>query len=232
MTCRPWPISILALSACGSTQPTKGNASVHPYSDTIKYNQVGYYPKASKIKVVPSLKKVEATLTDGEGRKVIELESSEPEFWPYSGEFVVKLDLSSVTTVGTYSLRVDDIEQTINFEISEAPYTAMHKEGLRAYYINRASTELLPSFAGDFARPMGHPDNKVLIHASAATDARPENTVISSPKGWYDAGDYNKYVVNAGFTMYNLLAAYEHFPNFYKHKSTPGKASKFCLILG
>jgi endoglucanase len=55
----------------------------------------------------------------------------------------------------------------------------------------------------------------VLIHASAATAALPAGTVVSSTKGWYDAGDYNCYVVNSDISMHNLLSAYEHFPAYY-----------------
>jgi endoglucanase len=40
--------------------------------------------------------------------------------------------------------------------------------------------------------------------------------VIASPKGWYDAGDYGKYTVNAGITTYTLLSLYEHFPKYFK----------------
>jgi endoglucanase len=70
--------------------------------------------------------------------------------------------------------------------------------------------------AGPWGRPAGHPDTDVLVHASAASDKRPEGTRISSPKGWYDAGDYNKYIVNSGITVYTLLAAWEHFPELFK----------------
>ena len=35
---------------------------------------------------------------------------------------------------------------------------------------------------------------------------------MSSPKGWYDAGDYNKYIVNAGVTVSTMLTFYENFP--------------------
>jgi endoglucanase len=55
----------------------------------------------------------------------------------------------------------------------------------------------------------------VLVHPSAASAKRPAGTVISSPKGWYDAGDYNKYVVNSGITTYTLLHAYEQFPAWF-----------------
>ncbi|MFW5960264.1 MAG: glycoside hydrolase family 9 protein, partial [Chitinivibrionales bacterium] len=34
------------------------------------------------------------------------------------------------------------------------------------------------------------------------------------PKGWYDAGDYGKYIVNAGITTYFLMALHENFPEY------------------
>ncbi|RZL34008.1 MAG: cellulase, partial [Rubrivivax sp.] len=70
--------------------------------------------------------------------------------------------------------------------------------------------------ASRWARPAGHADDKVLVHASAASAGRPEGTVISSPRGWYDAGDYNKYVVNSGISVFTLLAAWEQFPALFK----------------
>src|SRR5207253_3073778 len=66
------------------------------------------------------------------------------------------------------------------------------------------------------ARRCGHADERVLVHASAASPGRPEGTVISAPKGWYDAGDYNKYIVNSGITVYTMLAAWEHYPALFK----------------
>ena len=33
-------------------------------------------------------------------------------------------------------------------------------------------------------------------------------------RGWYDAGDYGKYIVNSGITVFTLLELYEHFPAF------------------
>jgi len=86
---------------------------------------------------------------------------------------------------------------------------------IKAYYFNRAGIELQAEYAGRYARAAGHPDDHVLVHASAAGPGRPEGSVIASPKGWYDAGDYNKYVVNSAISVYTLLAAYEQFPEFF-----------------
>jgi len=54
----------------------------------------------------------------------------------------------------------------------------------------------------------------VIVHASAASAGRPAGTVISSPGGWYDAGDYNKYIVNSSITNYTLLLFYQMFPEY------------------
>ena len=80
----------------------------------------------------------------------------------------------------------------------------------------RASTPLLEKYAGKWCREAGHPDNKVLVHASAVSQGRPEGSFISSPRGWYDAGDYNKYIVNSGISTYTLLSLYEDFPEYMK----------------
>ena len=60
----------------------------------------------------------------------------------------------------------------------------------------------------------------MLVHASAASKERPEGTVIASAKGWYDAGDYNKYIVDSGISTYTLLAAFEHYRDYFARKRT------------
>ncbi len=74
-------------------------------------------------------------------------------------------------------------------------------------------------YAGKWNREKGHPDNNVIVHASAASSSRPEGTIIACPGGWYDAGDYNKYIVNSGISMATLLMAYEDFPKYFNNLS-------------
>ncbi|HSR40501.1 MAG TPA: glycoside hydrolase family 9 protein, partial [Phnomibacter sp.] len=50
----------------------------------------------------------------------------------------------------------------------------------------------------------------------AASAQRPVGTIISSPGGWYDAGDYNKYIVNSAISTYTLFRAVEDYPNYYQ----------------
>ena len=87
----------------------------------------------------------------------------------------------------------------------------MSRASLKYFYYNRASVDIQSKYAGDWSRSKGHSDDEVIIHSSVTSDERPEGTVVSAPKGWYDAGDYNKYIVNSGITTYTLLALYERF---------------------
>jgi endoglucanase len=86
---------------------------------------------------------------------------------------------------------------------------------LKGFYYQRASMPLEKAFAGKWARAAGHDDKIVFIHPSAASNKRPAGTEIASPGGWYDAGDYNKYIVNSGITMGTLLSAYEDFAAYF-----------------
>lgn len=183
----------------------------------IKLNQVGFYPEAQKIAVLPDgvtgKFKVVDVSTD---ETVFESELSKSNFWELSGETVSIADFSELTTPGIYRIEHNQAGSSYEFTIRDEIFRELSKASIKAFYFNRASAELLEEHAGIWARPMGHPDDVVYIHESAATNERPEGTVISSPKGWYDAGDYNKYAVNSGISTYTLLAAYEHFPEYYR----------------
>jgi endoglucanase len=123
---------------------------------------------------------------------------------------------SSLRAPGRYQLRVAGLPDSPPFEIGANVYQAVNAAAIKAYYLNRAGIALDAAHAGIYARAAGHPDTQVLIHASAASPSRPAGSVISSPKGWYDAGDYNKYIVNSGISTYTLLAAFEDFPAYFQ----------------
>jgi endoglucanase len=101
------------------------------------------------------------------------------------------------------------------FTIGARVQQPVAKAVLKGYYYMRASMPLERAYAGKWARPAGHPDTAVLVHASAASVQRPAGTKIATPGGWYDAGDYNKYVVNSGISTGTLLSAYEDFPAYF-----------------
>lgn len=190
-------------------------------SPEIRLNQLGFYPEGEKLAAVITSGtgsfSVKSTVDDEE---VFSATLSKSQNWDKSGEAVAIADFSSLATPGVYYLEVGSIGRSYDFVIAERTHLATARTALKAYYFNRASTAITEEHGGAWARPEGHPDEQVRVHASAATEERPENTIISAPKGWYDAGDYNKYIVNSGISTYTLLSAYQHFPEFFAGLST------------
>ncbi|WP_293751912.1 glycoside hydrolase family 9 protein [uncultured Paraglaciecola sp.] len=220
-------ISIAVFSACGDSnsqnnnpveaKPTSGIPAMH--IEKIKLNQVGFLPSDTKIAVVPSSQATTFLLVNAnDGSQVFTGQLSASQHWAPAKDEVSIADFSSVTAPGEYRIKVSGFADSNIVTINNDAFLAAHDAALKAYYFNRASSELLSKHAGIWSRPSGHADDNVLIHTSAASAQRPEGTAISAPKGWYDAGDYNKYIVNSGISVYTLLVAYEHHPEFYQNR--------------
>ena len=189
-------------------------------SQIVKVNQLGYLPHAAKIAIIPNTTELTFDVVNTvDNTVVLSGNLSEALFWEPSEETVKQADFSALQMEGTFKIVIAGKADSPAFSIGSAIYSDAHDAALKAYYFNRASIELLPEFAGVWARAPGHPDDQVEVIAAAATVDRPVGTVISAAKGWYDAGDYNKYVVNAGAATYTLLAAYEHFQGFYADRT-------------
>jgi endoglucanase len=141
-----------------------------------------------------------------------------PAYWPYSGDWVQTADFSAFRSPGEYFFILRGTGEKCKLLIREDPYGEVADAAVKAFYYNRCSYPILPQFGGVFMRESGHPDQVVYVHASAASAGRPEGTVISSRGGWYDAGDYNKYIVNSAITTYTMLLAYEYYPDFWKNR--------------
>lgn len=186
-------------------------------SESIHLNQVGYYPGSPKIAVVTEgepdyfyvlTPDFSDTLYTGQLSSIREA--------PNSGERVRVADFSDFKEPGTYIIWITKLGYSYPFTVAPRIYEEAAKASLKGFYFQRASTPITYEHAGEWARPAGHPDTLVVVHPSAATDQRPAHSTISVPKGWYDAGDYNKYAVNSGITMGTLFSLYEDFPEYMK----------------
>lgn len=187
------------------------------YSDQIRINQLGFYPKASKLAVVTTntLAK-DFFILKADGRDTVFRGKLSDEIQSGNSSLRTRiLDFTSVTSPGKYMIFIPGIGNSYPFHVSEKIHRAVAVSSLKGFYYQRVSTPLEEKYAGKWKRSAGHPDTMVLIHSSAASDTRPARSRISSPGGWYDAGDYNKYIVNSGITMGTLLSAYEDFDRYF-----------------
>ncbi|PZR27140.1 MAG: cellulase [Citrobacter freundii] len=188
---------------------------------SVSCNQLGFYPNAPKTIIVTGGKSDRFYVVSvPDNKQVIEGKLTEPMASSNSGLVCQRADVAPLSAAGNYKLVVPGLDSVAFFSISPAVNREVAIAALKGFYYQRASMPLEKKYAGEWARPEGHPDTAVLVHASAATKERPEGTVISTPGGWYDAGDYNKYIVNSGITMGTLLSAYEDFPDYFDSLST------------
>lgn len=191
-------------------------------ADRIQFNQIGFYPSSAKIAVVTGH-------TDAEKFFVISPATHDTVYSstlyperqsPFSSTVTRIADFSSLKTKGNYVVAVPGVGNSYSFRIDDNVYEGIAKEVLKGYYFMRSNIPLDEKYAGKWKRPAGHPDTIVYVHGSAATKERPEGTIISTPGGWYDAGDYNKYIVNSGISMGTLLSAYEDFSQYFDTLNT------------
>ena len=184
----------------------------------IKLNQLGFYPNAPKVAVVTAKAPGDHFyITSDNLRDTFFAGKLSGEKQSSNSSTKTRIaDFSAFSTKGTFVVLVPGIGHSYIFQIDNKVFHKAAVASLKGFYYQRASMPLEEKYAGKWHRPAGQPDTVVHIHPSAATASRPEGTIISSPGGWYDAGDYNKYIVNSGITMGTLLSAYEDFPDYFK----------------
>ncbi|HUS02493.1 MAG TPA: glycoside hydrolase family 9 protein [Chitinophagaceae bacterium] len=191
-------------------------------SDRIKLNQIGFFPNAEKIAVVTgNVSSNNFYITSTNLRDTFFKGSlSDEKKSVYSATFTRIADFSSLQTKGSFIVVVPGVGHSYAFLINNNVFHKAAVASLKGYYYQRVSMPLEEKYGGRWHRSAGHPDDIVYVHPSAASKERPAGTVISSPGGWYDAGDYNKYIVNSGITMGTLLSAYEDFPAYFTSLNT------------
>jgi len=182
-------------------------------SQDITVNQIGYLPGNVKLAIVPAVETGVFYVVEEETNEIVFTGIlSDEDTWSPAQQDVKVADFTSLDQAGTFRIKMKGSgTESHPFYINSALYNDISRESMRYYYLSRVSMELEEQHAGVYARAAGHPDTAVIIHESASSSERPEGSTISTPGGWYDAGDYNKYVVNAGISTYSVFAIAEHY---------------------
>lgn len=174
----------------------------------IAVNQVGYYPQERKVAVMePEVKAKSFTIKDASGKTVWSGKAQRKSVSPFNNKVRQIVNFSKLTKPGTYTIIAGKAKQQI--VIKQNAFADATIAAMKSFYLQRTAMPIEAKYAGKYARPAAHMDDKVMIHPAAVSPGRPAGTIISSPYGWYDAGDFNKYIVNSGFTIGVMLQAYQ-----------------------
>lgn len=211
----------------------------YPY---IKVNQVGYTCNGNKNAKVSCFKKFGSL--SGKRFEIVNQETEEVVFsdvlsdattdTKISGEDIYEINFNSVTQQGTYYIRIPDANLNVSaltprdkennlktdtlisvtFKISDDIYNEMLSDMSKYYYYQRQGLDLQEKYAQQFARENLHPNDISVKRWSDRNNPSAETFDVS--QGWYDAGDYGKYVSPAATSVENLLLAYELFPQEFE----------------
>lgn len=181
--------------------------------DDFRINQLGYYPASNKTAIIIGTQDSLFEIINGSDETVFNGILSETIVWSASGDTLKQADFTSFTEEGVFRLRVSDKGTSYPFRISLNVLYNVAEASLKSFYYQRSSMALDADYAGVFARAAGHPDTLCMYHVSTGVDTSLRG---SSPGGWYDAGDYGKYVVNAGITVGTMLSFYENYPDYFE----------------
>ena len=182
----------------------------------IRRNQVGCSPRQESVVVIEGTNPGSKLRVKSPNGKTLKAKSVRKAVSPLSGKVRYVCNLGVLPTTGDYLVTLGDQQCTLH--VSDRPYHNIAIASLRLFYLIRSGVAI--TMGSDFNRPLGHPDTHVLVHNSAASPLRPAGTVISSPYGWYDAGDYNKYVVNSAFSIGLMFATYEQKADYFASLNT------------
>ena len=172
-------------------------------------NQVGYRPSDPKqFSLVGASGNVE--IVNASGQTALSVTPGAASYWDASGQNVQFVDFSELKTAGKYSIKVGGQVLRQDLVVKDNTFEDVLKAAAKWFYYQRASMALESQYAGKWSRAAGHMNSTVELHNSAGSGS------LQSSKGWYDAGDYGRYIVNSGITTYTLLSLYEHFPNYFK----------------
>ena len=205
----------------------------------IVLNQVGFYPNLQKQATVEGMSASSFEVKDSSGATVFTGPLGSAITDDTAGETVQIADFSEFTTPGTgYYIQVGD-KKSLPFDIGNDIYDGLVTDAMNYYYLNRSGIDLSDQYVSDskghysnhdhdadrtLGRKAGHKpdtayisDEWVYIYTSEPTYSKS----IDVTGGWYDAGDYGKYVVNGGVSMWTL-------GNTYERALYAGKADKWA----
>lgn len=196
----------------------------------VRVDQVGYATRGPKVAYVmsgPALTGASFAVRNASGASVLTgvvAASTGP--WNANFRYVYPIDFSSLTISGTYSIKVTGPSAAVSpasspvFSVTPAPalWGPALANSLRFYQNERDGPDYLPSALR--AAPAHLHDESAMTYVTPAMNANggftgdltPLGVTMDASGGWWDAGDYLKFVETASYAEALLEVGARSFP--------------------
>ncbi|MGF1704193.1 glycoside hydrolase family 9 protein [Photobacterium makurazakiensis] len=179
-------------------------------AETIAVNQQGYFPTGDKhAYVLSGSTKTVSLYSLDKGKDVLQLDVLETT--TLADERVLsKVDFSEYSNPGWYQLSNGE-HQSAPFLIAPNAYENLNNRLVHALYLQRSGMPINDALTG-MRRPESHMSDGVIFRGDTF---HKEGSQLDVTGGWYDAGDFGKYVATTAITVARLLEAYRQAPDLY-----------------
>ncbi|MDN5304703.1 MAG: endoglucanase [Fusobacteriaceae bacterium] len=191
----------------------------------IHINQLGYNPNDKKIVIINSTSELSTfnIVNADNAETVFTSNLTKKGFDNASGDNIYYGDFSEFKNTGNYYINVPNLDNSYSFKINENIYYDLKLSLEKMLYFQRASIDIEEKYASKWARKSGYTEKARVLN---------EDKYIDVSGGWFDAGDYGRYVVPAATTIGHLLLAYEFFPEkFNDNTNIPESGNGIADIL-
>lgn len=194
-----------------------GYCSSKAHAQSIQLNSLGFLPEQSKKASVVGDSKSFVVKQVSNQKVVFQGKLAESVFQKDVNQNVAVADFSGLTKNGKYYLETAEGVKSIEFEISPKVYNQAFYTSMRGFYLWRCGTAVEGTHNGHrFAHEACHMEDGFEDYQGKPGERR------NGTGGWHDAGDYGKYVTNAGITVGMMFMAWDQFQD---------KLNKFSLDL-
>lgn len=208
---------LFGLTACSdSVWPHRSNPTPIAAPQAIYVNQLGFSPHSPKIATahIDGMTPQKWSLIQN-GTSVFTGQTTPLGISPQAAQNLHHIDFSDFKTRGThYHIRIGDL-QSPEFAIKKGLYRKLKYDALSFFYQARSDVPIEARYVGkSYARKAGHAAKTVACFSGEdlwGTQWPSCDYTLKVNRGWYDAGDYGKYVTNTGIATWTLLNAFERY---------------------
>lgn len=174
----------------------------------VRASQIGYRPEDHKLFVATVPVETFTVVDDATGATVYE---GQGEAWGFDADTQQELfwgNFDSLETTGTYHIVLNTGDVSYPFIIAEHAYADPLILAARALYLSRSGIAIHDSELSGVDLEAGHLEPAILWSDETST---PRD--VSG--GWYDAGDFGRYIPTAAFAVGQLLVGFNANPEFF-----------------